>query len=135
VGQVVVMASVNPTPAMLLLDMWARVRAWWDRPVKDRWPLLMPRPPREADTYGRHDRSVGEQTIPLAELLTQLGHVPAPRARREPPLYGTEPLHLWTHPERYPTVPQRPPGECPLWPCSVPTVHHIPDFDDTEVSA
>lgn len=107
--------------AQMVRAGWRRLRAWWAR------PLLMPRPPKTADTYGRHDRSVGEQTIPLADLLAQLDVPVAPRRRREPPLFGTDPIDLWTHPERYgkPTSP----------PVLAATAASTPDFDDTEVSA
>lgn len=114
--------------ARLLGGLPARVRAWVGRPVTNPRPILMPPASRAADTYGRHDRSVGEQTIPLADLLAQLEVPVAPRRRREPPLFGTAPLHEWTHPELYPAVPQRPPAECPLWPCGESTSHFTPDF-------
>lgn len=88
------------------------VVAWWTRPVTNPRPILGSRRVRYApgaDIYGRHDRSVGEQTVPLADLLAQLTVPVAPRPRREPQLLGTDPLYVWTHPERY--GPPQPPPE------------------------
>lgn len=101
------------------------VRAWWTRPVTNPRPWLMPKPAADTRRCGRH--AVGEATVPLADLLAQLDVSVAPRRRREPVLFGTDPLHEWTHPERY-GPPVRPPMHESTARVSSP-------FDDTEVSA
>lgn len=103
------------------------VHRWVTRPVTNPQPLLGGvRVARGAATYGKH--AVGEATVPLADLLAQLQVPVAPRRRREPPLFGTDPLHLWTHPERY--GPPVPPPEMVATAAAVTT-----DYSDTEVSA
>lgn len=105
------------------------VHRWVTRPVTNPQPLLGGvRVTRGADTYGKHDRSVGEDTVPLGELLARMGFTPHPRPRREPPLFGTDPIDLWTHPERY--GPPVPPPEMVATAAAVTT-----DYSDTEVSA
>lgn len=100
---------------------------WMSRPVTNPQPIIGgTRVTRGANTYGRHDRSVGTDTVPLGELLKRMGFEPPPR-RREPRLFGTDPLPEWTHEHRYgkPTPP----------PASAVTALFSPDFDDTEVMA